>query len=498
MLSSARVVAVERVSDPVYPRRPPFNPHIAFPEYRGVVGTERNVAYEGVRAALHLLGLDAGRFGTEAWNPLGELIRPGDLVVLKPNLVKEVHPRDPEGWRYVLTHGAVVRAVADYVFVALGGRGTAVIADAPQSDSSFDAMMDLLGLRELQRYYEARGSRLELIDLRREQWLNRGEVIVERRRLDGDPRGYVAYDLSGASEFVDHPGAGRYYGADYDAVQVNLHHTGGRHEYCISGSVMAADVVITLPKLKTHKKTGITVTLKNLVGINGDKNWLPHHTEGDVESGGDERPQVSLRSRAERRIVRLARTASLRLPVLGTWTHRLARRAGKRLFGSTDDVVRSGNWWGNDTTWRMCLDLNKILLYGNTDGTMRSPKADQRRRHLAIVDGIIAGEGAGPMNPDPVSAGLVVAGLSAAHVDAACAFLMGFDPLKIPALRNAFACRGFPLADAAWSDTELVSNQSAWNGRLDSLLNDTMLHFRPHPAWVGHIELLDSDLRRHG
>ena len=32
----------------------------------------------------------------------------------------------------------------------------------------------------------------------------------------------------------------------------------------------------SLPKLKTHKKAGITCALKNLIGINGNKEYLPH------------------------------------------------------------------------------------------------------------------------------------------------------------------------------------------------------------------------------
>jgi len=70
-------------------------------------------------------------------------------------------------------------------------------------------------------------------------------------------------------------------GADYVTSVVNRHHSGGRHACLSSGSAIRADVCVNLPKLKTHKKAGITCSLKNLVGINGDKNWLPHHTEGD-------------------------------------------------------------------------------------------------------------------------------------------------------------------------------------------------------------------------
>jgi uncharacterized protein (DUF362 family) len=73
---------------------------------------------------------------------------------------------------------------------------------------------------------------------------------------------------------------GLYSGADYDPGPTTSHHRGGRNEYLLSETVLRADLVVNLPKLKTHKKTGVTLALKNLVGINGDKNWLPHHRDG--------------------------------------------------------------------------------------------------------------------------------------------------------------------------------------------------------------------------
>ena len=72
--------------------------------------------------------------------------------------------------------------------------------------------------------------------------------------------------------------------------------------------------------------------------------------------------------------------------------------------------MRSGNWWGNDTIWRTCLDLNKIVAYGQSDGSLRTGHPEHRRRHLVLVDGIVAGQGNGPMNPDPLPAGVILLG----------------------------------------------------------------------------------------
>jgi hypothetical protein len=313
-------------------------------------------------------------------------------------------------------------------------------------------------------------------------------VILDRIDLPGDPRGYVAYDLGHDSEFHGHPGAGSYYGADYATGEVNAHHSGGKHEYLISRSAIEADVFVNLPKLKTHKKSGITVNLKNLVGINGDKNWLPHHTEGDPRSGGDEVPAMTSLHRVERAGVKALRRVALSIPVLGPRVMVQAKRAGAVAFGDTETVIRSGNWYGNDTTWRMCLDLNKLLLYGNPDGTLRAPKIEARKRYLSFVDGIVAGEGRGPMNPDPVQAGLVIAGTDPAVVDLACAVLMGFDPEKIPVVRGAFHTHGWPVASVPPAAIELISDEAGWCGSPSRLDPGALFRFRPHFGWVGRIE----------
>lgn len=440
-----------------------------------------------VRLCLELAGGDPERRGKREWNPLRALIRPGEVVVLKPNLVKEEHPRDPEGWRYVTTHGSVIRAVADYVWKAMDNRGTVIVADAPQTDSSFDRVCEVTGLRDLERHYRGAGLDFRLVDLRLEEWVFRNGVVQSRRKLAGDPLGYVDFDLASSSEFVGHGGAGRYYGADYDSDTLNSHHTGGKHEYRIARTAIDCDVLFSLPKVKTHKKAGVTLALKNLVGINGDKNWLPHHTEGLPSDGGDERPSGAGSRAAERTLVKRMRTVSESVPVVGPKLHAAARSLGERIFGSTEEVVRSGNWYGNDTLWRMCLDLNKIAAYGRVDGTMPE-RPIAARRHYALADGIVAGEGNGPMNPDPVNWGVVAFSTNPACLDAACSVLMGFDPDRIPVIANAFRSDVYPLVSGAWQDVEVKSNEPSWCGRLGDVGDRVTTRFKPHFGWRGHIE----------
>jgi uncharacterized protein (DUF362 family) len=488
---AGREVMAIRMPGAAYPSAAPYHPSTPYPELQSLFGncfptSDSNDVYAQVRSALELAGTEPA--DSSDWNPLRHWIHPGDTVLLKPNMIKESHPRDPNGWVYTITHGSLIRAVADYVWKALDGSGRVIVADAPQGDSSFSAMCELLGLVSLRDFYLSHGLNLEVFDLRKEEWVAKGGSIVERRRLPGDPEGYVKFDLKEDSEFYGHSGSGNYYGADYDSGELNFHHSNGRHEYLVSGTAIKADVVINLPKLKTHKKAGVTVSLKNLVGINGDKNWLPHHTEPSGGNPGDERPQVNESSRLERTTARGLRALAIHIPLAGLVLQRAARRVGRHVFGDTEEVIRSGNWWGNDTIWRTCIDLNKILKYGNADGTMHPAGAGQGKKHLVFVDGIIAGQGRGPMNPDPLDAGLVLFGTNPASVDAACAILMGYDPERIPIIRQSFCCAHYSLADWSWRDVRLRSNQREWNGCLPNIAFDSTLHFEPHFGWKGHIE----------
>jgi hypothetical protein len=73
-------------------------------------------------------------------------------------------------------------------------------------------------------------------------------------------------------------------------------------------------------------------------------------------------PQPGLKSSSERQLVYAMRRLSTSVPVVGPLLHRYARKAGKKVYGTEHTTIRSGNWYGNDTTWRMCLDLNKLCF----------------------------------------------------------------------------------------------------------------------------------------
>jgi uncharacterized protein (DUF362 family) len=472
---------------------PPWDPGAAYPELAALLGPAAhagpvNHVYAAVRAALRALGLDAARFGTPAWNPLSELLPRGGRAVLKPNFIRHWNPNAAGSLDSVITHGSVVRALADYARLAAGPGGRVAIAEAPQHDCDFAEIRRSAGLDAMAGAHRARGSELEIVDLRREEVRYRDGVIAERRALPGDPAGYRLVDLGRHSAFE---GSGldphRFRGADYDCTPTTLHHVGGRHEYLLSETVLGADLVVNLPKLKTHKKTGVTLALKNLVGINGDKNLLPHHCQGPESAGGDEYPGASWLDAARSRATELARGWLAR--GRGAGLVRAARRLERGTRG--DAFVRSGNWWGNRTTWRMCLDLNRALYYSDAHGE-RFDAAAPVRRVLSLLDGIVAGEGEGPLAPDDRPLGVILASLDPVALDLAAIRLMGFDADRIPKVREALRGGSLPITGAR-GPTDVTVWEAVADGAplrqlgLDALQPDGA-GFRPHPGWSGHVE----------
>ena len=242
----------------------------------------------------------------EALDALGlpdDYVRPHDRVVLKPNWVKEHDERHPGPgqWEHVVTHPAVIEAVIRWAGTQLAGSGSITICDAPQTDSSFAVLNQYCDLDEMVERCrrDFPGTTIELLDLRPEEWHAVDGVTVSKTQLPGDPAGETFVGLNDASEFVGFHGDGRLFGASFNMAETNERHSGECHEYMLCRTPMDADVLINLPKLKSHKKVGVTCALKNLVGINANKNWLPHHTEGTPDQGGDQFPASTAKAKLE-------------------------------------------------------------------------------------------------------------------------------------------------------------------------------------------------------
>jgi uncharacterized protein (DUF362 family) len=482
-------VAIIKQENCSYSNNPPFNPPLPYKEEP--IKTELdegNSVYESVRRLFHLLEYDKESYDTQQWNPLGWLIQPGETVFIKPNMIAHKHSHSEE-WHHVITHGSIIRAVVDYVFIALKGKGRIIIGDGPQTDSESEKIIERMGLKEIQKLYkEMKDFEIEVIDLRDEQWIEKDGICIDTIKLPGDPRGSISVNLANDSMFAELDERRKYYyGAFYDTQETNEHHNKGRHEYAISKSPIIADVFINIPKLKTHKKCGLTASLKSLVGINANKNWLPHYAFGSPQTGGDQFQKEERKGNIENAIVVYAKKLLLKKNPVIQFVARKSKKYAYRIFGDTQDIVRSGNWYGNDTVWRMCLDLNRILMYANPDGTIRGK--GEAKKYFSVVDGIVGMDGDGPVSGTRKEAGILIAGSNPVAVDAVCAKLMGFDFRKIPLISRSFEQHKFALIHGDYEHIKPLSNSEKWNKPLEKWQYDDLLHFKPHFGWIQNIEI---------
>ena len=462
--SASRVVLFHDPSLITYPMEPPFDPSERYSEdpSDGHRRSHANPVYDKVRWTLARLELDSAKLETPQWNPLSQLVKPGGTVVIKPNLVDL-----KQGWIALggervldmLTHGSVLRPLVDYAFRAVGRDGKIVIGDAPLVHADFDGVVEQTGIRRMVDELQARGVPVMVMDFREEffaRWSGK------RRKLPGDPRGNSVIDLKDHSALapIDTDPPAKYFTlADQTAgrEEPQRHHYRGHHEYCIPNTILGCDLFINVPKLKSHVKTGVTISLKNLMGITHYRRWMPHHRTG-APPDGDEfpiDPGAVLRHR-ERILTRIAAIPGGTILIRGG---AYLRHVAARAIGRKDLTIIHGGWYGNDTLWRTLVDLNRVLFYGRPGGDM----VKERRAYLSFVDGIIAGEGNGPVKPLTKPAGVLAASCDPVALDTTLAWIMGFDPARIRLIQGAAASREpYWLGHVAWSNIEVMSNVAAW------------------------------------
>jgi uncharacterized protein (DUF362 family) len=460
-----------------YPKNPPFNPPEEYPESPIESGLdEHNTVYSTVRSMFFLMNLDAKNFGTSKWSPLSEFTHKGETVLIKPNLVIDTNLSGDSIFA-VITHASLVRVMIDYAYKAIGDSGKIIIADAPQHDADFKKIIEITGLKETIEYLKDNFSiPIELYDLRKEYVVYKDGVIVKRITLSGDPKGYVKVDLKKCSMLAEIDSEyKKFYGADYNRKETMKYHNREHHTYIISRTFLESDLVINLPKLKTHMKSGITVSLKNMLGIVGEKNCIVHYRIGSPQEGGDEFPKQTMFSDL---LIKLNRIYSdmLLSKNLGINLYRLLIKliGGKSKFGSeSGELTHSGNWHGNDTIWRTIVDINKIALYADKNGEIHETP---QRKMLILVDGIIGGEGQGPLAPKAKKCGVIILGMDPRSVDLVATRLMGFNEYKIPLFSKAINLSNY--IDSI--ETKLIENGFAKTLRFEEIPN---LHFIPPKSW---------------
>ena len=322
--------------------------------------------------------------GLDPQNPFKDIIKPGMRVFIKPNWVasqwRESCPHR-DNLYCVITHPAVIEAVADRVAKALHGEGEIIIADNPSIDADFEELMQYTGVRKLQDKYTVPCKIYDLRPLVCKDLKDYGKRD-KMASQSGDPLGEVQVNL-GKESLLYNVDSSLFRGVFDEREETVAAHTGETQLYTFSRSLYDADVYISIPKLKTHQKVGATLNLKGLVGSITQKNQLVHWRVGTPETGGDEYPDGKRYEAAQHAKV----------------THRGAHPC-------------------NDTIWRMVADLYQSLL-------------TKERRYFTIVDGIMAGEGHGPFCPTSKHANTLIGGFDLLYTDIVAARYMGLDPKKI-------------------------------------------------------------------
>ena len=422
---------------------PPFDPPAAYPDLPAPLNLRKpdptNAVYPLVReSVIRALGLESGG-GAQDAGVLRCLGQPSRILV-KPNWVKE----EPVFTGAVTTHGSVLRPIIDMLLAAFPG-AEIVVGDIALQAADLDSVWEQTGVCALQHLYAEARLPVRFLDLRRERaWIHPTGFIEKREALSGDPLGYVEVALGGSSllEPITSEGV-RFSVNDYEPGLAACKHAPGRHGYLIAGSVLAAELFVNVPKLKTHGKAGMTACLKNLIGINGDKGWIPHYRIGPPAGGGDEFPDEFGRLMGfQAGVRRLLQGRSRFGYVLAQRCWSLFRKHLEKNRGA--GLTQGGAWPGNDTLWRSILDLAVVVSRADAAGVIGTEPA---RAQLCVVDAIVCGEGEGPLSPTPKSVGAILCSRDPLVADLAAARVAGFDWRSIPYLRHAVQNRTGSIPD---------------------------------------------------
>jgi uncharacterized protein (DUF362 family) len=389
----------------------------------------------------------------------------GKRILLKPNWVKHSSNEDDE---------ICLRTNDQFLLAALKvilqkEPASVIIGDAPIQGCNWDKMITSEFLYSVNLLSEQFNIPVTIKDFRRVTFNPKlNNPVTEKNPLSD----YVIFDLGKESllESISDDNRRLFRVTDYNPDRLAISHCPGVHKYCITRELFDNDVVITIPKVKTHQKTGLTNALKILVGINGDKDFLPHHRKGGTGKGGDCYPGNNvLRNWSEIAIDHANRHQ-------GKLQYKLWRKLSSlfwHLSFPSQEQNRAAAWHGNDTTWRMVLDLNKIAEYGLADGTIANTP---QRVLFSLSDGIIGGQGDGPLRPEPLPLGIACFSNHASFTDITMGILMEIEFTEIPLLNAAWT---FTKNDSV---TILLNNYPVSLSELKKISIKTILS----PGWLNY------------
>lgn len=203
-------------------------------------------------------------------------------ILIKPNWV--THSRNSADNVCMRTHDNFV--LTTLKVVAEKKPSHIVIGDAPIQGCKWNEMLSksfYQNVNTISKYYNVP---VEISDFRRTTF----EPLRNNPHRNLKPiSAYTVFDLGQESllDSISPRGKDIFRVTDYNPAYLAKSHKRGMHKYCITNTLFNTDVLISLPKIKTHQKAGITGALKNIVGLNGDKDCLPHHRKGGTNFGGD-------------------------------------------------------------------------------------------------------------------------------------------------------------------------------------------------------------------
>ena len=146
--------------------------------------------------------------------------------------------------------------------------------------------------------------------------------------------------------------------------------------------------------------------------------------------------------------------------------------------------AQAGGWYGNGTAWRMTLDIAKILNHATSKGKMNEQFT---MKHIMFTDGVIGGEGNGPLSPSPVESNFLSYCDDVIIGDNVNCLVMGFDPDRIALIREAFSSMKYPLTHQRPDNLQVILNNDSIP--IKALLDHFEKKFIPPRYWKGHIEL---------
>ena len=355
-----------------------------------------------------------------------EVLINGKKILLKPNWV--LHNRKVDDEMCLRTNDSFLLAALEVILEQKPAQ--ILIGDAPIQGCNWDKMLSKEFRSALDALSKENNIPIIIKDFRRVTFDPSLNNPIKERNPISD---YVIFDL-GKDSYLEPISSNKniFRVTNYNPDRLGESHRKGVHKYCITKELFDADVVITLPKAKTHQKTGITCALKNLVGINGDKDYLPHHRIGGKGFGGDCYPGKNyLRLWSELALDKANRVQG-RI-IYRFWVYLSIMLWKSSLPKNVHDLAAA--WYGNDTTWRMVMDLNKVAIYGTKDGKVA---VEPQRTLYSLCDGIVGGQGDGPLLPTPLPLGVISFSNNSPMTDICMATLMGFDIHHISLLQAAY------------------------------------------------------------